>query len=92
MYKSIIEDDQWDICFLCGRRAEHTHHIFEGHGRRKISDRLKLTVRLCSECHTRLHDTSCPEMQYLHEVGQETYERKIGTREDFIRDFIRSYL
>lgn len=89
---SIVEGDEWEVCYLCGGFAVHTHHLFEGNGRRKISDRLKLTVRLCAECHRKLHDTSCPQMDYLHRVGQRTYEQKIGTREQFRKDFIRSYL
>ena len=88
----IIDGDQEEICFLCGGRAEHTHHIFEGTGCRKPCDRRKLTVRLCHKCHGKLHDTSCPEMQFLHELGQKTYEEKIGTRDQFRQEFIRSYL
>ena len=95
--KSIISDDVENICYLCGRyrRYEenfHEHHIFEGTGRRKISDKHGLLVHLCMDCHKKLHDTSCPEMQYLHEVGQKVYEEKIGTRDQFRQEFIRSYL
>lgn len=90
--ESLIPGYEHDICFLCGARAEETHHIFEGSGRRKICDRHKLVVRLCNTCHDKLHDTSCPEMKYLHELGQKVYEEKIGTREQFRKDYIRSYL
>ena len=91
MYKSIIDGDRFEVCFLCGGRACHTHHIFGGPCRKRC-DSLRLTVRLCAECHTKVHDTVCPEMQYLYEVGQRTYEDRIGSREQFIQDFIRSYL
>lgn len=89
---SIIDGAEWETCFLCGGKADHLHHIFEGTGCRKWSDKRKLLVRLCYKCHGKLHDTSCPDMQYLHELGQRTYEEKIGTREQFRQEFIRSYL
>ena len=31
-------------------------------------------------------------MNYLHVKGQMIYEEKIGSREEFIKEFIRSYL
>jgi hypothetical protein len=31
-------------------------------------------------------------MLLLHQEGQRVYEDQIGSREEFIRDFIRSYL
>ena len=90
--ESLIDGYEHDVCFLCGSPADHTHHIFEGTGCRKNSDKRKLLVRLCWRCHGKLHDTSCPDMKYLHELGQRTYEEKIGTREQFRQEFIRSYL
>ena len=89
---SLIDGDEKDVCYLCGGLATDTHHIFEGSGRRSRSDYRKLTVRLCRACHSKVHDTSCPEMDYLHRVGQRAYEAKIGTREEFIKEFVRSYL
>ena len=90
--ESIIDGDEKEVCYLCGGKATDTHHIFEGSGRRALSDFYGLTVRLCRECHSKIHDTSCPEMEYLHRVGQRAYEAQIGTREMFINDFVRSYL
>ena len=89
--KSIIPGDEKGICFLCGRRAVHVHHIF-GAACRKASGRHGLTVNLCQECHAKLHDRGGEEMQYLHELGQRTYEEQIGTRDQFRQEFIRSYL
>ena len=91
-YETLIDGDEWEVCYLCGGFATETHHIFEGNGRRQICDNRKLTVRLCRKCHSKLHDTSCPEMDYLHRVGQRAYEKQIGTREQFREEFIRSYL
>lgn len=88
--KSIIDGDVYDICFLCGKRACHTHHIF-GKYNRKRSDKYGLTVRLCFDCHQRLHDKN-ENMQYLHEIGQQAFEEKIGSRERFRQEFNGSYL
>lgn len=39
-------------CFLCGRFCQtEKHHIFEGSGRRKLSEKYGLWVYLCHECH-----------------------------------------
>lgn len=38
-------------CYLCGKPAEEQHHCIGGMGKRKISDRERLTVALCSKCH-----------------------------------------
>lgn len=52
--KSILQDDL-EICycrdFSCEGRLE-IHHIFYGHGKRKISDREGLIVALCRNHHT----------------------------------------
>ena len=90
--KSIIDDDQVDECYLCGRVGHmDEHHIFGGSVRSKC-DQLGLVVHICRDCHREVHDKVGPKMEYLHRVGQRTYEQKIGTRSEFIRDFIRSYL
>lgn len=89
--KSLVVDDENDVCYLCGGRAAHVHHIFGGPCR-KASDRHRLIVHLCVECHRRIHDRGGAEMDYLHEIGQRAYEKEIGTREQFREEFIRSYL
>lgn len=55
MRKSIIPQIDGK-CFLCGRPADHTHHVWHGTSNRKNSDEDGLTVRLCEECHRLLHD------------------------------------
>ena len=90
--KSIIDDDKLDECYLCGSYGLiDEHHIFGGPVR-KAADRLGLVVQICRDCHRDLHDKGGATREYLHRVGQRTYEQKIGTRDEFIRDFIRSYL
>ena len=96
--KSILYDDNPDRCYLCGKyKSDYVsieeHHIFGGSCKR-VSDRRGFVVHLCRECHhTRVHnskDHSC--MDYLHQKAQMIYEEHIGTREEFIKEFIRSYL
>lgn len=91
--KSILADDSLDRCFVCGRYGRmEEHHLFGGSCRRK-SDSLGLVVHLCRYCHAEVHDSKDHSlMGYLHHRGQTVYEEKIGTREEFIKDFIRSYL
>ena len=88
---SRITKDVSDRCFLCGHYGVmHKHHIF-GASRRDASERHGLFVHLCVGCHTYVHGKHGAElMQYLHEVGQTVYEQQIGSREQFIEEFIRS--
>ena len=90
--RSIVENDVPGICFLCGRVSTDVHHIFEG-SKRKRCDELCITVNLCRDCHGLVHSSKGNEVRkQLHELGQRTYEKKIGSREEFIKDFILSYL
>ena len=90
---SLITKDRSDRCFLCSKfGVMHKHHIF-GASRRNASEKHGLFVHLCVECHTQVHGKyGAALMQYLHELGQRAYEDQIGSREQFIDEFIRSYL
>ena len=88
--QSVIKDDIEGICYICGRPSAHVHHIFGGPCR-KASDRHRLILHLCVECHMQVHKGGEP-MQMLHRLGQQIYESEIGTREQFREEFIRSYL
>ena len=90
--KSILYDDSLDRCYLCGVYG-HTdeHHIFGGPCR-KASDRLGLVVHLCRTCHRNVHEKNSNMMLYLHQKGQIVYEEHIGSRQEFIKEFIKSYL
>ena len=92
--KSIIENDNLESCFLCGSYGPiiDEHHIFGG-SCRMTSDKHGLVVHLCRDCHSEVHaNPDGPSMRYLHNIGQRTYEARIGTRERFREEFIRSYL
>lgn len=93
-------------CYLCrylyghsNQRSLAPHHIFEGgtSGRRKTSDKYDLVVMLCPMHHNAsneaVHMKPNGELDtILKRMGQEYYESHYGSREDFRRDFIKSYL
>ena len=89
-------------CYLCrlfydrsNQNGLHEHHIFEGTGRRKVSDKYGLTVKLCPMHHNAsnegVHFNKENDL-IIKRMAQKYYEENIGSREDFIRDFIKSYL
>ena len=92
--KSIIQNNK--ECYITGcTTGLHEHHIFEGNGRRKLSEQYGLKIWLIPE----LHNMSNNGVHYNKEldllikrVGQKAFEEKYGTREDFIRIFGRNYL
>jgi hypothetical protein len=82
-------------CYVCGTTSNlESHHIFGGTANRKVSERYGLKVWLCHEHHTGNSGVHFnPDLaQELHETGQRFYETHYGTREDFRRDFGKSWL
>lgn len=83
-------------CLICKTTKDlHEHHVFYGTGNRKVSERLGMKVYLC-KYH---HNGSDAGVHFDRELDlrikracQYIYERDIGTREEFIKDFGRSYL
>ena len=101
--KSILQDPQDGFCYLClhlendaSRKRTDEHHIFEGTGRRKLSEKYGLKVYLCPE-----HHNASPEsvhMQpngtadtFLKKRGQQAFERRFPEL-DFREIFGRNYL
>ena len=86
---SVFTDDL-NNCIICKRKKEHLHEIFFGSNRKK-SMQYSFVIPLCHECHAEMHKNK--ELQeYWHVKGQEHWERKVGTREEFIKVFGKSYL
>ena len=81
-----------DNCYICGRRADHTHHVFEGIGRRKLSDIYGLTVRLCAECHTNVHHRPRDYLWLKAEYQKKAMKENGWTTEEFIKKFGRNYI
>lgn len=81
--ESIVQTDDWDVCFICGRNRNaglQTHHIFGGPNRR-LSDEDGLTVRLCVDCHRKAHRDRLTA-DYLHYQGRMAYLEH-HTQEEF---------
>lgn len=89
-------------CYLCGRwnpgglDALEEHHIFEGNGRRAVSEKYGLKVYLCGcTCHREGPNSvqKNPEVDLrLKQEAQRRFEKECGSRADFIREFGKSCL
>ena len=94
MSKSLISDEKF--CLICGTPLNvHKHHIFEGTGRRKLSEKYGCWCYLCA----RHHNMSNEGVHFKKELDlklkqqcQKAWEYQIGTREQFIMLFGRNYL
>ena len=80
-----IMNTQKGVCFVCNRvTATELHHIFFGHGLRKISDREGIMVYLCHECHQGtdgVHGKNGAGLNHmLKEMGQEEWEKQYVER------------
>ena len=91
--KSVIQSEK--ECFLCGITRElHCHHVFGGVGNRKMSERYGMKVWLCREHHTGnagVHQNRDLDL-IVKEVAQTNFEKKVGSREEFMKIFGRNYL
>lgn len=102
MAKSIIQEDR-EHCFLCGRNARadyfglEEHHVFEGYGKRDISEQYGLKVYICGDrCHRNgkksVHKNA-EVARALKAKAQEMAMQHYGwSIEDFISIIGKSYL
>lgn len=94
--KKLIDNPKWDAgteCVYCGSPRVQMHHIFYGKNR-KTSDNLGYVIPVCFRHHTGsdgLHHNRGRALYWM-ETAQKHYEKHIGTRDDFIKAFGRSYL
>ena len=92
--KSIMVDDK-EHCVFCFSSNIEEHHVFFGTANRDKAEKYGLTIPLCTKHHTGSGDS--PHKNRIIDLalkcwGQTVYENKIGTREDFRREFGKSYL
>lgn len=86
--QSIIQSSR--ECYLCGRSDSlHLHHCIHG-SNRKLADQDGLTVFLCVECHTNLHQRGWHDRE-LKQLAEEAWISRYGTRDDFRRRYGKSY-
>lgn len=87
--QSIIQSEK--ECYICGRTDSlECHHAIHGTANRKLADQDGLTVWLCVDCHTNLHQHGWHDKE-LKRVAQTVWERTYGTREEFIKRYGKSY-
>ena len=82
--------DDLECCIICKRKKEHLHEIFFGANRKK-SMQYGFVIPLCYECHSEMHINK-EWQEYWRVKGQEYWEKFIGSREEFIEVFGKSYL
>lgn len=92
MGKSIITDDMKHcIVFGCENPVCEEHHVVHGTANRKVSDKRGLVIPLCREHHSEIHRERKMDL-YYKQIAQNAYETKYGSREQFIKEFGKSYL
>lgn len=95
MSKSLIDNDKH--CFICYETENlHKHHCWHGTANRKLAEKYGLWVYLCPYHHNMSDEGvhfNHPFDVMLKKYAQKTWEEnKIGSREDFIKIFGKSYL
>lgn len=89
--RSILQAER--TCLICGSPYTEVHHIYFGHGRRRISDREGFIAYLCPEHHRGRyspHGNREADLR-LKERCQRVYE-KTHSRQEFIALIGKSYL
>ena len=85
------------VCWECECTPQQLeeHHVFNGPNRRN-SEKYGLKVYLCYVCHRDnklgVHGCNTELRERLQQAGQQAFENKIGSREDFMKIFGKNYL
>lgn len=91
---SVLQDDL-TYCYVCGRSCEKLdrHEVFGGSLRQK-SKSLGLWIMLCHEsCHLYGVHQFPAKYEYIKQKAQRIAMKHYGwTKEDFIREFGKSYI
>lgn len=88
--KSAFTNDK-DKCMFCPSDYKLTwHEIFAGRNRQN-SMKYNLCLRMCLNCHE-LYQENKDFNEFWHKQGQLYFEKNIGSREEFIGFFGKSYL
>lgn len=90
---SVLADDL-EHCIITGSSNVAIHHVFNG-ANRKLSEKYGFLVPLRPDWHN-MTPYSVHMDQRFHEIlkckAQQYYETHYGSREDFRREFGKSYL
>lgn len=90
---SIFTDDM-DHCYFTRSDRVERHHIYPGFNRKKC-EKYGYVIPLRPDLHpngAQAGSTWKEIDDYLRRACQKDYEKKHGTREDFIEEFGRNYL
>ena len=94
MDKSIIQTEK--ECYFCGTTLNlDKHHCIHGWANRKLADKDGLWVYLCKDHHTMSSQSVHQDENMnlvLKKIAQKEWEKKFGTREEFIKRYGKSYL
>lgn len=83
-----------DICEVCGKfiyGGKDKHHLLNGTAYRQKSEEDGLYMYLHHSCHMWLHEHPI-SLRTFKARAQRFYEENIGTRQDFIDRYGKSYL
>lgn len=103
--KSIMHDKSEGTCYLCkllhddwSRKTTTEHHVIHGTAGRKIAEQMGLKVYLCFDHHGAKggEDVHRPDLnnydQMLKVIAQKEFERRIGSRADWMRIAGKNFL
>lgn len=62
-----------ESCVICGRQAEHLHHLMPGRSQRSLFDEIKMPV--CAFCHDKIH-ANIQALTLSRMLGQAIWEIK----------------
>ena len=80
-------------CDLCGKWDYlDRHHIFEGQGLRRQSEKYGCVIRVCRACHNKIHHHPLDYIWLKRESQLEAMQRLNWTIDDWHRYFGKSYL
>lgn len=80
-----------DFCLECGATATDTHHTLFGNKDRDNAEKFGLTIRLCRNCHSRLHDKDEAMAEKYRRLGQLCFEYEYG-HEEYMRLFYKNHI
>lgn len=90
---SVFTDDM-DHCYFTGTAPVERHHIFGGKNRNQ-SEKYGFVIPLSPHLHPNGVSASKNAKDidlYLKKMAQEYYEKNIGTKEEFIKEFGKAYI
>ncbi|MDW5300726.1 MAG: hypothetical protein SA378_11430 [Sedimentibacter sp.] len=91
--KSSIVTDDLEHCFICqSTRDLQEHHCFFGTANRKQSDKYRMTIPLCIDCHTGpkgVHNNHQLDL-YIKRYAQLQFEKEYSF-EEFMKIFGKNY-